>query len=177
MKSNYRSFIKVINWVLAGILSLLGFSNCEDKYGPDEYGTPWADYTIKGSVVNKADGKPIKGIRVNIVPRYSEGMLMYGVMPTDYTPKSAVNPENWVDITNVDGAFKLSDRDIEVYFYPGLTPLAITDIDGEANGSFASDTLYVDFSDAEQTGKPKGWYGGELTKTVEVELTEKKTDE
>jgi putative lipoprotein (rSAM/lipoprotein system) len=154
--------------MLAGILGLLGFSGC-DEYGPDEYGTPWANYTIKGSVVNKANGKPIEGISV-VVSNTPEGpMAEYGVPWTPYKYLSAV--------TDAKGAFKLSDKDMTNYFRPDPVPLIVSDIDGEKNGSFASDTLYIDFKDAERSGKPSGWYGGEFTKTVKVELTEKKTDE
>jgi putative lipoprotein (rSAM/lipoprotein system) len=102
---------------------------------------------------------------------------MYGVFPAEYDVKSAVDPENWADTTDVKGEFRISDQNINSYFYPDLVPMAVSDIDGEKNGSFESDTLYIDLKDAVQTGKPKAWYGGELTKTVKVELTEKKSDE
>jgi putative lipoprotein (rSAM/lipoprotein system) len=172
MKNNYRSFIKITNWVLAGILGLLGFSSCIES-GEVEYGVPSADYTVKGTVVNKSNGKPIGGIQVNIVPPY-RAILMYGVPPTNYYPKQAVNPV----VTNAKGEFKLSDRlSIEEVNYNLPFSVALTDIDGEKNGSFASDTLSVDFKDAVLTGKQKGWYDGEYVKTVKVELTEKKANE
>jgi putative lipoprotein (rSAM/lipoprotein system) len=170
MKINYRPLIKVVNWMLAGLLGLLGFSACDDV-GPVEYGVPSADYTVKGSVVNKANGKPIEGIRVNVISPYSGIGVMYGVFPTPYSPKSAV-------ITNAKGEFKLTDRvTIEEKNYAFPVSVAITDIDGEKNGSFASDTLYIDFKDAVRTGKQKGWYDGEYVATVKVELKEKKVDE
>jgi putative lipoprotein (rSAM/lipoprotein system) len=169
MKTNYRPLIKAVNWMLAGILGLLGFSGCDDKSGLVEYGTPWADYTIKGSVINKANGKPVEGISV-VVSNVPEGpALMYGVPWTSYKYLSAV--------TDAKGAFKLSDKGMTDYFPPDSVPLIVSDIDGEKNGSFASDTLYIDFKDAERSGKPNGWYSGEFTKTVKVELAEKKTDE
>ena len=164
MKPNRRDFIKKMNWGLAGIIGMLGFSSCErgEKEVVCEYGTPHADYTVKGSVVNKATGKPIEGIRVgygcNSCP-----VPEYGVIPTPYIPKSHV-------LTNSKGEFKLTDS-----FFPvkDLTlPVSVEDVDGEKNGSFQSEILQVDFSKAEHSGKPKSWYEGEYTVTVNVELTE-----
>jgi putative lipoprotein (rSAM/lipoprotein system) len=161
MKKINRPLIKGTNWALAGILGLLGFSACENDLL--EYGTPFADYTVKGAVVNKADGKPIEGIRIDAITR---------------------NPEDWnyslgkelTTVTNAKGEFKLSNRidagDSKLSF-----SIAITDIDGEKNGSFVSDTLSTNFRDAEHAGKQKNWYEGEYIKTVKVELTEKKVDE
>jgi putative lipoprotein (rSAM/lipoprotein system) len=171
MRINYRPFIKGTNWALAGILTLLGFSRCGDKYGPDEYGTPWANYTIKGAVVDKATGKPIEGIQVNIVTN-DEPMVMYGPPWTGYSPKEAVKPEDWTTLTNAKGEFELSNTPEW-----GQIPVAVTDIDGEKNGSFVPDTLAVDYENAKQTEKGQGWYRGEYTKTIKVELTEKKSNE
>jgi len=166
MKTDRRAFIKRMNWVLASIIGMLGFAGCKksNEVGTEEYGTPHADYTVKGAVVNKATGKPIEGIRVGygcescvvVVPAY-------GVIPTPYVLKSHIT-------TNAKGEFKLTDS-----FFPGefqTLPVYVEDIDGEKNGLFQSEILQVDFSKAEHSGKPKGWYGGEYTVTVNVELTE-----
>ena len=53
MKNPNHKLLKVANWLLAGILALLGFSACnDDEEQPDMYGTPHANFTIKGKVVN-----------------------------------------------------------------------------------------------------------------------------
>ena len=153
--------------MLAGIISLLGFAGC-DIVGVEEYGTPHADYTVKGSVVNKATGKPIEGIRVQYASE-PKAQLMYGTIPTPYTPKASV-------LTNAKGEFKLTHR-----FYAGdwqmidnvpILPVAVDDIDGEKNGLFQSEYIQVDFSEAKRSGKSKSWYNGEYTVNVDVELTE-----
>jgi putative lipoprotein (rSAM/lipoprotein system) len=176
MKINYRPLIKGTNWALAGILGILGFSKCDDiTNNKMEYGTPKTDYVIKGAVVDKASGKPIKGIKVNIV---YEPILMYGTQWTDYSPKEAVIPEA---ITDETGEFMLMETSVYGIKAKEIIeqkfPVAITDIDGEKNGSFESNTLYIDYEGAIQTKKGKGWYDGEYTKTVNVELTEKKDNE
>ena len=156
-----RLLIKGINLILAGILSMFGFVGCV-KHGLLEYGTPNADYTVKGAVVNKATGKPIEGIRVAYSPD-NHAIVMYGVITAPYTPKNHV-------LTNAKGEFKLTER-----FFEGgnqIIPVFIEDIDGEENGLFQMEYLEVDFSQAEHGGKPKSWYGGEYTVTLKVEMTE-----
>lgn len=165
MKKLSRPLIKGTNWALAGILTLLGFGACE-KGSMTEYGTPNADYTVKGTVVDKATGKPVKGIRVGY--REPTNMLMYGVIPTEYQRKAAVT-------TDDKGAFQITEN-----MFPGEVnpvPVYVTDIDGEENGSFASESLMVDFKNVKVGGKPKSWYEGEYTVTVKVELSEQKADE
>jgi len=161
MKIN-KAFIKWTNWVLAGILSMFGFVGCGEVFnGSVEYGTPHADYTIKGTVVDKATGKPITGIRVGYDSGFYFG-TMYGVPPTPFVPKSSV-------LTDAKGEFKLSDT-----FFPtnNQIPVYIEDIDGPENGLFQSDTLQISFSEADRTKKSKSWYHGEFTKELNVQLTE-----
>jgi len=163
MKIN-RAFIKGTNWALAGLISMLGFTGCI-KENELEYGVPNADYTVKGTVVDKATGKPIKGIQVVLTAPYTyTGIVpMYGIMPTPYSKKDSV-------ITNTNGEFKITENLITD---PSLKTLVYAeDIDGEQNGLYKSDTLQVDFSNAEKTKKSKNWYDGEFTVTVDVKLEE-----
>jgi len=157
-----RLLIKGVNLILAGTLSLIGFAGCA-KQGLDEYGTPNADYTVKGAVVNKATGKPIEGIRVAYSPE-NYAVVMYGVITAPYTPKNHV-------LTNGKGEFKLTDNFFDLAGKVTI-PVFVEDIDGEENGLFQSEYLEVDFSQAEHGGKSKSWYGGEYTITVKVEMTE-----
>jgi len=141
MKIN-RAFIKWTNWVLAGILSMLGFIGCDKMNRTEEYGTPHADYTVKGTVVEKATGKPIAGIRVGYDSGF-QATFLYGVPPTPFVPKSSV-------LTDAKGEFKLSDT-----FFPtnSQIPVYVEDIDGPENGLFQSDTLQISFSEADRTKK------------------------
>ena len=63
MGTVYHSILKGFNWILAGLLSLLGFSvtSCG---ATDEYGSPYAEYELKGKVTNM-NGDPIQGIELN----------------------------------------------------------------------------------------------------------------
>ncbi|MDR2468914.1 MAG: radical SAM-associated putative lipoprotein [Tannerella sp.] len=150
-----------VNWFLAALLTLLGFDSC-DKTGTEEYGVPSADYTVKGKAVSKSTGKPVKGIRIG----YSPAMISipeYGVFPASYRIMSAA------DTTDVQGEFKFTEQTSPSN---EAVPVYVEDIDGTENGLYAPETLTVDFKNAERTGKSKGWYEGEYTVTVLVELEE-----
>ncbi len=154
-----------MNWVLSGLLVLFGFTNCD---APMEYGTPNADYTLKGKVIDKADAKPIKGIRVGYSP-YPSAVVMYGVPSTTYYRTLAA------DTTAAEGQYKLTEK-----FYIGevredSVAVYVQDIDGAENGSYRDTVLYVDFEDAELSGKAGNWYSGELTIEKNIEL-DKKTE-
>jgi len=168
MKKLNRSLIKGTNWALAGILTALGFNSCDIINGgePAEYGSPHADYVVKGKVVNKTNGKSIKGIKVEYTP-----MLIpaYGAPSTSYQLLTGST------VTDDAGNFKLSAQNEGNP--PTTSSISFSDIDGAANGSFADTTVVVDFSTAEQTQKVSGWYNGEYTVNLDVELREIAQDE
>jgi len=164
--STKKAFFKGVNWALAAIIAMLGFAGC-DKIAAEEYGVPHADYTVKGAVIDKATGKPIKGIRVGYSP-YFYVTPEYGVRQTPYQPKSHV-------LTNDKGEFVLKDNftrgGLQVIDNVLVFPVFVEDIDGALNGLYESELLQVDFSKATKSGKPKSWYEGEYTVTQNIELT------
>ncbi|MDR2919213.1 MAG: radical SAM-associated putative lipoprotein [Tannerella sp.] len=163
MSKYKRRLIKGTNWALAGLLSLLGFTRCGLINPADEYGTPWSSYAIKGAVTDKVTGEPVKDIEVKIA------------IPDSITPYYSEELKNsWKTTTNGEGEFKLSDTP-ESYLQE--IPIVASDIDGAKNGLYQSDTIYVDYKGAIQTEKGKGWYNGEFTKTIQIQLEEEKPDE
>ena len=157
MKTDRRTFIKRVNWALAGIITTLGYSSCGK-----ELDSPDGVYTVKGAVTNKATGKPIRGIRVGYSSGYIGPQPMYGTITTPYTSKAHV-------LTDSKGGFKLSDRfrAEEIYLIddaPTL-PVFVSDVDGEENGLFQSEFFQVDFSNAQRSRN-------EYTVNMDVELTE-----
>ena len=140
-----KTFLKSVNWVLAGVLGLLGFAGCS-KIGPDAYGTLLLDYTVKGTVVNKADGKPIKGIRVGYSPEFW-AVPEYGTLPAPFVPKLKVHV-----LTDAKGGFTLTDSfvsgEFQIIDNKPVLLLYVEDIDGEENGWFQSEIIPVDFSKA-----------------------------
>ena len=163
MKKTFRPFIKLTSWILSGLLALVGLGGCNIKIivNPEDedngdmvmYGVPWASYAIKGAVVDKGTQKPVKGIEVKI-----------------HVPDSVNLPYNpgWKTTTDGRGEFKLSNTPPSFDF-----PLIITDVDGEANGSYQTDTVIVDDKNPQHIGGDGGWFKGELTATVRIELEPK----
>ncbi|MBC8603356.1 radical SAM-associated putative lipoprotein [Parabacteroides acidifaciens] len=153
MKKVSTSLLKSINWLLGGILALLGFSAC-NRIEYDMYGCPHSNYTIKGQVTNETN-IPIPGIR--ICSPYGEDIPYADTL-----------------YTNNKGEFS--------YTFDGFSrrneiPLLLTDIDGEENGgNFAPDSVSVSFKGAELTGGDGSWYLGEATKEVTIVLKKKKEE-
>ena len=161
-----KSLTRGINTLLAALLTLLGFSNCSSE-ALVEYGVPNADYTVKGIVIDKANAKPIKGVRIGFSSNYNGPVLMYGVMPQPYRSIKA-------DTTDINGAYKLSDNFSVGEIEDNILTVYVQDIDGAENGAFNDTILNVDFENAKKTGKSKNWYDGEYSIDMKIELTKKK---
>ena len=155
-------FNRWYNAVLTALLSMLGFS-CSldepDEYGstPVEYGTPHADYILKGTVTDEA-GTPIKGIKTSLkeISKDDTGTHVFGIDSIQ---------------TNESGNYQLK--------YSGMpynrTKLIVEDIDGEANGGeFLNDTLDIDYGKAVEVEEgDHHWYVGKYEVTTDVRLKKK----
>ena len=165
-----KIFIKCTNWILAGIMGLLGFAGCDRTDVPEygvpyvEYGVPSATYTVKGAVVNEATGASIAGIRVGYYPEVWDEEA-FGTESEYYWESNAHV------ITNANGGFTLTS-DFFDYGKNLVLPVYVEDIDGEENGSFQSKKVDVDFKNAVQSGTTGNWYGGEYTVTTNIQLAE-----
>ena len=84
MKNPNHKLLKVANWLLGGILALLGFSACNDeKELPLMYGTPHANFTIKGKVVND-ESMPIPDIEIKcLVEHHGDNRSWFDTIPAD----------------------------------------------------------------------------------------------
>ena len=128
MKKINHSFLKKFNVVLVALLALLGFSSCEQtnlEYFEQPEFTP--EFTVKGTITNKVDGKPVEGVRVN--RRWIGATLMYGSPTPNFRPKSPV-------YTNQSGNFVTVAN--ERYWW---NTLHIQDV----NGAFRDTTIVVQF--------------------------------
>jgi putative lipoprotein (rSAM/lipoprotein system) len=116
-----KSLIKSFDKIIVVLLAILGvFNSCSQ---PDEYGTPYADYELKGVVTDKETSKPIKNIRV-----------IYQTYHSDTT------------YTDAEGKYAfIYSAELGEYFY-----LKIEDIDGEENGGdFETQEVKGEFTDAD----------------------------
>ena len=81
MKKISSSFLKSLNWLLTSVLMLLGFSTCDSEPGAAMYGTPHADFTIKGKVVNQ-ENMPIPDIEIKcLVEHHGDNRHWFDTIP------------------------------------------------------------------------------------------------
>lgn len=161
MKKIYRPLLKVTNWVLSGLVGLLGFSftACE-KNDMVEYGCPSATYTVKGKVTN-TDGKPINGIEINVRTDFDRGGLTKTV---PWQPCRSDQEGNYTMMVSTTGA-----SDFMLY---------ASDVDGENNGGlFQTDSILVRGSKITLVDGDKHWYQGHGEATANFTLKEEKTTE
>lgn len=166
MKKIYRPLLKGTNWALSGLLSLIGgiAVSCEgdpisgDENRMVEYGTPYAEYAIKGKVTD-TKGTPIPGIEVKAGTKYDRAWMQE--RPATYPYKTTTNAQGEYD-------FRLGTvgaQDFTVY---------AEDIDGEVNGLFKTDSTAVAGSKMKLTGGDNRWNMGKTETTVNFALKEEK---
>jgi putative lipoprotein (rSAM/lipoprotein system) len=146
----YRPLIKSANWVLGGLLSILGFSGCDkNEKQALEYGVPYATYTFHGQVTNRA-GEPVPDIKIEI--------------------RSAMNAAGNPVLTSVKGDYSAQFKAFSVEDFQ----VVASDIDGEANGSYRSDTVAVKVGNEDyyEKGSGNGNYGS-VAREVNIALEEK----
>ena len=178
--------LKLKNWLLLSLLSLLGFSGCRSTKDvrvendaepmlPKQpvmrseivlmYGVPTANYHVVGRVVD-TKGAPVEGIQVL---RLERGM--------DATPDSVVGDvaaiqrytfENAVT-TAADGKFQMSFTDRPF----NELRLLVRDVDGESNGSYRNQIYTIEINSKDFEGG-KGWNTGTATLNVSIPVEERR---
>lgn len=133
-----KSFAKLIAAIGPALLSMLGFSGCDENISGTlcEYGTPHCDFKIDLTVVDES-GKAVKGIRVAPSERLT------------YDKDTLYTDENGKAVGSYDNAWPYDE--IKFYF---------DDVDGDANGSFKRDSLTVKAEKLK--GGSGSWYEGEF---------------
>lgn len=138
------------------MLSLLGFNSCDIISDmPLEYGTPNANYTVKGKVTDQAN-KPIPGIEVTI-KRSS--------LPVDHPFNSK--------ILSSDTKGEFSNEFLGEFPRDIVFTLTFTDIDGAQNGEYNSKQESIEIKTTELKGRSSGWFAGSATKEITVKLDSK----
>ena len=149
-------FIKMSKSVLA-LFGVTIFTACPAFM----YGTPYADYEIKGKVVDEITKETVKGVRVI----KSEVLSSEGLIVVDEYNKDTLYTS--------DGTFMFSGRE---YTFGGYSHIKVEDIDSLENGLYESKEVLVKLT---QVTRPKqdGWYQGFYqADNVMVELTPKKSE-
>jgi len=126
-----KQLLKASNAIFASILALFGVSSCED--GVEAlYGVETSEFEIVGTITNE-ESAPIKDIQVVRHPGFD----------TAYT--------------DANGNFRIVNEG----FLGGTVFLHIDDVDGDANGSYQSDTAQVVL-----TRNANGLLGATINKTL-----------
>ncbi len=145
----------------AMLLALLGIGGCSEINGINNmamYGTPTADWSVKGKVLDP-DGKPVAGIQVILGNHFEDGPGV--IYDNHYIPIDTVN-------TGVDGSFSYQKHGFPIEHLQ----IDTHDIDGEAGGGeFQDATILV--RNIEYKDK-KGWYVGKADISVpDIKLKKK----
>lgn len=156
MKKLRVFFSKSYAAVVAAVLGLLGFSvaSCDFVGGggdaPVEYGTPSADFVIRGRVSSSENGSAVAGIQITRESRRG--------YPTDTV------------YTDELGMYSVSGTDIVV----DSVKLKFADVDGVENGGeFITKTEAVVFYPSDFKGGNGAWYQGKAEKELAVKLDKK----
>jgi len=140
--------------ILALLSSVAFFTGCDVIKGGDqpvEYGTPTADFEIKGTVTDSLSSDPVPNIRVI---------------------RSNADYPQWGDTTYTDAngryAFNFHDFPVEKPTFP----LKAEDVDGNLNGgNYASKSVHVEISTSDWIQKGDGhWYFGKASKTQDFKI-------
>lgn len=174
--------LKLKDWLILSLMGLLGFSSChstkeltapepESKPTPKPreeirlmYGVPTMDFRISGHVKD-ANGKPVKGVAVNMLERGIEATAdtIYGDQDNirRYLEKNEVR-------TDRRGYFELSmqGRPQE------SVRVLVRDTDGKTNGEYRNQLLEVKVNNVDRSNAG-GWNQGSFSKEVEIQLEEK----
>jgi putative lipoprotein (rSAM/lipoprotein system) len=144
------SLARSFSSLLAIIIGLSGFSiSCkkESKYGTPnaEYGTPYADFLLKGTVKSKTDQSVLPDIKVTMAANTVQ--------------------------TNGAGFFQVAVNGI----FPEAHTFNVNfhDLDTLANGNFKDKDTTISFPGTNFTGGDGAWYEGTEIKTTEVFLEPK----
>ncbi len=139
------------NRIIAFLMTIMGFAGaCKDTVIVAAYGSPHADFIVKGNIVSAKDYTALKGIRVIAgIADYAKGC----------------------DTVKSDAAGNYSTK---VSSYPDTkVKLNLTDIDGVANGLFEPLDTLVTFTNAKFTGGDGHWYSGSTEKVLNLKLKSK----
>jgi putative lipoprotein (rSAM/lipoprotein system) len=155
MKKLEFTMWKGYNKIIAILLSLLGFSGCEDPLNTKaEYGVPSADFIVKGKVLSKTSSLSIPNIRVIL---------------KDTSAHATVEPDTVY--SNSEGNYELKVTDFPT---DNTYNLNFSDIDGTLNGEYASKDTLIEFVAPVFTNGDGHWYSGKTTKEATIKLDPKK---
>lgn len=155
MEKLHLTLLKTANWLSASMLVLLGFSCSNENEGDGplvcEYGTPYAQYQLKGKVQD-TKGNPVPDIQIRVYSRKAHDYWMSS--DTIYS--------------GADGQYKWETTD-----FPSSEYTLITEESGIENNiqRFTSDTTTLIYKKEDFVGGER-WFAGTATKEMNITLKE-----
>lgn len=153
---------KVFISIVTALLGMLGFQSCNIfGIGMVMYGTPHADFNVKGRVTDE-DGKPVPGARTVIDAYYGwTDDLGIGYSNLDYTDTLYTDSQG-----HVYAAASIFDESSHV-------TVTVTDVDGLENGEF-EETVIENLRMHKVKDGDGSWYGGAYEMEFEAVVKMKK---
>lgn len=142
----------------AMLLALLGVSATSCFLTPCMYGSPSADWTVKGKVIDE-DGKPVAGLQVVLGNQYESNENV--IYDQEYWPLDTLK-------TGTDGLYSTDQQGFPLNFLR----VDVHDIDGEAGGGEFADVSLIMRDIKFENGK--GWYEGHAEINVPDIVVKKK---
>lgn len=139
--------------IVAWILTALGlYTSCDTIEPRVEYGTPTADFVVKGKVVDESTRQPVKDMAVT------------NKSHTAYSGNNTVK-------TDANGNYALEFT--ATAFGPEEITVYTSDADGKEDGSYLSDTIRIKASELKQIAKKRGsWYFGKFEGNADFEIAQ-----
>jgi len=144
-----RNIQKHVNYILGLLLGLLGFQSCDEIGGSvcEEYGVPYATFSVKGSVTD-SQGKPLAGEKVVVDnPKYPSYTLTKDTIKTSANGDFVYGP--------IDD-FPSEKLRVKVF---------------DTTGKYENDSIDITLT---KTEKGKGWYDGKYEGSADFKLKDKK---
>ena len=146
-----KKVLQSSNRIIAFLMAVLGFASaCKDAVIVAAYGSPHADFIVKGNISSAQDNTILKGIRV--IAKVSDYANDCDTVKTDATGNYSTKVSS------------LPDTKVK---------LNLTDIDGVDNGSFEPLDTLVTFTNARFTGGDGNWYSGTTEKVLNLKMKPK----
>jgi len=158
-----KFILKPYDKFIIALLTFIGsLTGCDYIHNPAEYGTPYADFEIKGTVTDSISSAPVQHVRVTVTQDH----------PFTRHDSALVH----IDTLAVKETDSAGEYDIQFQNFPlevQTFKVKAEDIDGPANGGeFIPQQKSILFTNSDLSGG-KGWYNGKAVKTIDIKLKKK----
>jgi putative lipoprotein (rSAM/lipoprotein system) len=158
-----KFILKPYDKFIIALLTFIGtLTGCDFIHTPAEYGTPYADFEIKGTVTDSISSAPVQHVRVTVTQDHPYTSHDSALIHIDTLAVKETDSAGKYDIQFED--FPLEAQTFKV---------KAEDVDGSANmGEFAPQQKNASFTQSDLSGG-KGWYNGKAVKTIDIKLKKK----